>query len=258
MELQYCFISTGEKIGFYTLRGMCNVKVIVGGKVFVVAKDYFFRNLSTDKAKAETLAEEFASYYGVPLRGNAEFELEEIKRQKAEEAQNRREQIEREVARREQEYREEYARISSEGVFVVGKYTGMTPEAVSKTDLGYLFWAAQQHSENAFSKFNINCEVAKRYIEENNVQRGGFVGEIGEEVQVELTYCSSRWTTGQFPTLMHKCVTDNQEVVTFFSVAKKFKELKAGDKFLVKGLVKDHYTSYNGDKSTTINKPKII
>lgn len=259
MELQSLFISTGEKFGFYTLRGIFLVAIHIQGERRVITRDYFFRNLSTDKAKAETLAQEYAEQYGVPFTGNAEFALDEIKRRKAEEVREQAERVARLVREAEEQAKEEYTRVVQEGVFVCGKYTGKTAAQVDKFDRKYLFWAAEQFIEGLHAnKFNVNCALAKKYIEENNIEKGGFVGVVGEQIELNLTLVNSFWTRGQFPSIQFLCFDENGNDVCFFSTAKGFKALNNGEKFSIRGLVKQHYTNWKGEKSTTINKPKMI
>lgn len=259
MELKNVFISTGEKFGFYTLRGTYLVKICWKGETRIIQKDYFFRNLSTDKAKAETLAQEYAEHYGVPFVGNADFTLEEIQRRKSEEVQEQKERVERLVREAEERAKEEYARVVQEGVFVTGKYLGMTPSEVDVVNRKYLFWAAEQFIEGLHAnKFNVNCALAKKYIEENNIQPSDFVGVEGEQIELTLTLREAYWTRGQFPSIQFLCFDENGNDVCFFSTAKGFKALKNGEKFSIRGLVKQHYTNWKGEKSTTINKPKMI
>ena len=259
MKLQSLFISTGEKFGFYTLRGIFLVAINIEGERRFITRDYFFRNLSTDQAKAETLAQEYAEQYGVPFTGNAEFALDEIKRRKAEEVREQAERVARLVREAEEQAKEEYTRVVQEGVFVCGKYTGKTAAQVDKFDRKYLFWAAEQFIEGVHAnKFNVNCALAKKYLEENNIQPSDFVGVEGEQIELTLTLREAYWTRGQFPSIQFLCFDENGNDVCFFSTAKAFKALKNGEKFSIRGLVKQHYTNWKGEKSTTINKPKMI
>lgn len=255
----YTFISTGDKFGFYTFRVMCKVKVYVDGESRMINKDYYVKNLSTNKAQAEQMAEEMSVGYGLPFRGNAEFELEEIKRRNSELVREQREAQERAIAQREQEIQEEYIRTVQEGVIICGKYTGMTAKELHSLDLGYLFWLADQYSAdgNSFHRLAVSAKIAHDYITQNNIQKPGYVGVEGEQATMSLKLTRSQWTHGQFPTIMFICTTEAGENVVFFSTAKKFQELEVGQNFTVTALIKEHRENWSGNKETLLNRPKI-
>lgn len=258
-ELQYLFISTGDKFGYYTLRGMYKCRVVTDGVAHIILKEEFFKNLSTDKAKAESLAQEYADYYETRFVGNAEFELNEIKRAAASMKQEERAREERARAEIDARIEAEYTRSVNQGVFIAGKYIGKTAAEVCAIDKNYLFWVADQMPEGSTEKtqFNVNCTLAQNYIKENNLQASDFVGVVGDSVELELVLSGSNWISGQFPTLKFNAQDSNGNMVCFFSVAKGFQALKPCDTFKVKALVREHYTNRSGVKSTTLNKPKL-
>lgn len=257
-EALYTFISTGDKVGFYTLRVMENVGVYIDGQLRVIKKDFYIQNLSTDKQVAVEKAEQISAELELPFYGNADFDLEEIRRRSAEETKAQKEAQERAVREREEKIQQEFISAVGESVFVTGKYIGQTANEVSKIDVTYLFWLASAYEEGSRSKFQINASIAKKYIEENNIQRPGYVGEIGNEVSVSLKLKRSQWINSQFPSIMFIASTATGEEVMFFSVAKKFQALNEEDEFTIKGMVKDHRESYGGNKQTIINKPKMV
>ena len=257
-EALYTFISTGDKVGFYTLRVMERVAVYIEGVPHLFLKDFYIQNLSTDKAIAEDKAERISAEMDLPFRGNADFDLEEIKRRQSEETRAQKEAQEQVIRDREETIKQEFFAAIGESVFVTGKYSGRTASDVAKSDIGYLFWVAGEFVEGSVSKLQINASIAKKFIEINNVQRPGYVGEIGNDVVVDLTLKYSKWTNGQFPSIMFIANTAFGEEVMFFSVAKKFTALNDGDNFSIKGMVKDHRESFSGSKQTIINKPKIV
>lgn len=254
MEQKYLFIGTGEKFGFYTLRVMTLDFDASGNRVL---RDYYIKNLSTDSSTAVSEARKFAEHYGVPFRGDAGFDLEEIRRSTHEQAKAKREETERQQAEEKAAYEREVNEGVLAGFILIGKYKGKTAEEISKTDIPYLFWLAGE-IEASFPKMRISASIAKKFLKENNIQKPSFIGEVGETITLELTLKSAFWTTGRFPTIAWKCVTDEGNAVTFFSVAAKFKELDENDRFTVKGIVKEHYTDWNGNKSTTLTKTKRI
>lgn len=249
----YLFISTGDKCGFYTLREM--VRVVTRDGSYLT--DRFIKTLSTDSAKADTLASEFSEYLGLPLNGNASFDLEEIKRRKSEEVERERQERERQerevMAKRE----EEFQRIVGEACFVNGKYCGQTATEVAEKDIGYIQWLADQWSENLCrSKMTANVFIAHEWILENPIADSEFVGEEGQQITLELKFEKSYWADGRFPTLRHVCYSGTN-VVMFCSTAKGFKELNPGDRFTVNALVEKHYTKWDGKRMTILKKPKI-
>lgn len=249
----YGFISTGDKTAMYTLRIMesCLVGGPDGGSIMNL--DYYVKNLSNNKEKAEAVAAEICEDIGVPLKSDASFELNEIKRRKSEMLAAEREAYEKEIQERQEKIEREFDSSVLESVFLSGKYIGKTP---AEADLGYLFWLAEQGVSGSKSKYDINVQIAQNYIEQNNIQKPGYVGIVGEQIELELKLISCYTTNGRFLSYVFKSVTPTGEAVVFFSTSKKFLALKDGDTFKITGLVRSQ-DEYNGQNSTVINKPKM-
>lgn len=258
MNALYGFISTGDKVAMYTLRVMCEVNVVIQGCNRTILKDYFIQNLSNDRETAILKATQILAEQDLDLKNDPSFELNEIKRVRQEE----KEELERAVKEAEERQKaqiEKYFVESIESdVFVTGMYTGHPVYDVAQNNLQYLFWLASHDVSEAKSKFDINVQIAKNYIEKNGLQKPGFVGEIGADVELELKLKSVHWTTGQFPTLCHNCETLNGEIVRFYSVAKAFKNIEENEIFKIKGIVKHHTETLTGRLITVINKPKLV
>lgn len=257
-EALYTFISTGDKFGFYTLRVMEKVRVYFGGESRVILKDFYITNLSTDSKTAEEKAQRISEEIGIPFKGDADFDLEEIKRRQSEVVRQQKEAIERAIAERQQQIEQEFTASVNENVFIAGKYIGQTPSEVYAKEANYLFWLANEYEEGVKSKLQVNAKIAKKFIEENDIQKPGYIGEEGEEVTVSLTLKHSQWTNSRFPSIMFICLTEKGEEVMFFTVAKKFQALENGNTFTIKGTVKEQRESYSGNKQTIINKPKMV
>lgn len=259
MQALFGFISTGEKIAMYTLRVMYKCHTIYQGQNVYFDQDYYEVNLSTDKVKAEKRAVEICNMICIPFKGNAEFELNAIRRQRDEDAKEKREAVERETARIQKEREDEFVRQVTEGVFVIGKYTGKTAAEVAKIDLQYLFYVANESIGSGYSKYAVGVKLAKEYIEQNNITKPGFVGNIGDKVTLELRLDSVNgfWNSYGAKNFVFSCTTNNNESITFFSSAKAFLELKDGQTFVIIGTVKQHdvYRDWN---KTVIQKPKFV
>lgn len=250
----YTFISTGDKVAMYTLRMMVEVATMNG----TYKRDDFVRILSNDKDKANALAQQLSDDYGIPFKSDASFDLNEIKRRKSEEVEAERIERENDERLRIEIIEREFQNDVKIGTFVVGKYTGMTPEEVHKIDVGYLFWLASLKNENeSKSKIDVNIQIAVNYIEQNNLVAAGHVGNDGETVQVKVKLVSSHVKQGQYKTIRFNCQGENGEFVAFNSVAKAFTELKSGDIIEVIGRA-SHLTTYDGKAMTFLNKPKIV
>lgn len=250
----YGFISTGDKTAMYTLRVMCRDRVSVGREVYVIAQDHFIKILSNDKAKAENSAQELCDDMCVPLKSDASFDLNEIKRRKSEEVQAEREARERSIREYQERIENEFQEGIRGDVFLIGKHIGKNP---SEVDVGYLFWLADQEISSNKSRYDINIQIASNYIKENNIQRPGYVGFLHEPIELELKLISCFATQGVYPSYIFKTVTPAQEQVVFFSTSKKFLALNKGDTFKITGSVRSH-DEYNGQFSTCIAKPKMV
>lgn len=265
MKALYGFVSTGDKSAMYTLRIMYEAWSQWGGKPTKYLKDVYYVNLSTNSADANAKALLYCKELGIPLRGDASFDLNEIKRRKAEELAADREKAEAAQRQRDLEFEQQIAEARKvfenavlEGVFQTGKYLGCLASDVAKVDIQYIHWLAEHPiSEGIATKFDINIQIAKDYIAKHEVRKPDYVGVVGEEIELELTLVSGYVTHGAFPSIIWTAQTDDGDIVKFFSVAKGFKELKNGDRFKVKGTVKDH-SEYRNQKSTLLNRPKLV
>lgn len=253
-EPKYTFISTGDKTAMYTLRVMCLDTVVMFGESHKVLNHYYIQNLSTDKETAEAKAVEMSEAMGLPFKGNADFDLKEIRRTRDAEAKEKREAIEAARVQREKEWAEEREQLESDGVMLIGKYAGQTAAEIAKVDPGYLFWLADQ-IESGW-KMGICAKIAAKYIAETGLEKPGFVGEVGENLTITLTLNRSGWTSGRFPTIRFVCSDDMGRQIVFFSTAEKFKALRNGDQFTITGLVKEH-SEWCDQKQTIINRPKL-
>lgn len=251
----YNFISTGDKTAMYTLRVMMMCRVQVGRESFNEMRDYYIQNLSTDKATAEAKAVHMSELMDVPFKGNADFDLNEIRRNRDAQALEVRKAAERAHVERLAAWAAERDEQIQAGVFICGKYTGQTAAEVAAADVNYLFWMASE--VEASGKLGVCAKIAADYIAANDVQRPGYVGEVDKPIEVTLTLNKAFWTQSQYPTLMHVCTTANGEEVVFYSVAQGFKEIEIGQQFTITGTVKEHRTGWGGGKQTIVNKPKL-
>jgi hypothetical protein len=256
----YTFISTGEKTALYTLRCMYEVPVVIQGVNRVILKDYHVQNLSNDKAVAEEKAEYLSAQIGVPFKGNAEFDLNEIRRRKSEEVAAQREAVERAIKEAEEKLQAEYVRSMQEGVLLCGKYRGMSPSEVE--DVDYLRWMASQTDLEApegleRSKWSISCQIAAKWLKEHPVKESEWVGEVGDKINLHLKLCKIYFIQGQWPTILYKCITEDGDSVVFYTVASGFSNLIVGEWFDVTGTVKK-LDEYKGVKQTVLNRPKLV
>ncbi len=256
----YTFISTGEKTALYTLRCMYEVPVVIQGVNRIILKDYHIQNLSNDKATAEEKAEYLSSQIGVPFKGNAEFDLNEIRRRKSEDVQAQREAVERAMREAEEKVQAEYVRSMQEGVILCGKYKGMAPSEVLDTD--YLRWMAVQIDLEApegleRSKWSISCQIVAKWLKDNPVKESNWVGEVGQKVILSVTLQKVYFIQGQWPTILYKGITEEGNIVVFYTVASGFSDLKVGEVFSVTGTIKK-LDEHKGVKQTVLNRPKLV
>lgn len=262
----YTFISTGEKTMMYTLKEMCSVVAYIDGHRVAYNDSFYIQNLSTDKEEANKKANDLSASMGLPFRANAEFDLNEIKRRKAGEAQAEKEA--RELIKREYQERiaKEFSDKVGEGFMVCGKYTGLTAQQiVDKGDKDYILYCASQAPKDGIQVHQgvwaINCQVAALWLSENPQRESQYVGIEGDTVELSLTLRYSRVCSGQYRTILFVCETEDGDLVKFFSTAKGFCALEDGDCFRVKATIKKHEVDYymtNDPKTTLLARPKII
>ena len=258
-EVQYVFISTGEKTGFYTLNVVVLEEQVVGS-VRYKEKPYYLKNLSTNKDVANAKAQAYADFIGVPFIGHANFDLEEIKRssqaeREAKEAAERRTREEK-IAAEELVYVE----ARTDRIFIKGKYTGKTAEEVAELDIGYLVYLFSTYNENEPNSLQkISAAIAYDYLTERVYTGGNYIGTVGETVELELTYGGRRWFETSYGynsgNYVHTLFDKNFNKVTLFSSAKAFL-VDTGTLLHVTGTVKSHDNLYG--KATVIAKPKLV
>lgn len=257
VEQLYSFISTGDQVAMYTLRIMCRYHGMGASGPYSYNNPEFVKILSNDKAKAESLAVEISADYGVEFRGNADFELNEIRRQrdalKAEEIA--------EVARiqlsREKEAAEQYDRVMNEGIFISGKYAGQTAMQVADIDLQYVFWLADQAS-NDKSIHNANAVIAFNYIHDNNVQKPAHVGSVGDVIEGVVTVLRKSPFEGMYGTSwVMTCRDSDNNIYSFFTTSRKLLDNEVGSEIKIKATIKEH-SEYGNFPQNMLRAPKIV
>lgn len=259
----YGFISTGDKVAMYTLRVMYTGWEEFGGERFRATRDYYHGNLSTDKNTANIKALEYCKNEGIEFKSDATFDLNEIKRRSHEEVERLREIERKEREAAFAEYREkklaEYTEARTSRVLLCGKYQGV---AVENVDLGYVSWCAKQSDDFVSddgipSRFGVNIEICKEYLEKTGLGDSKWIGSIGDVVELSLKLQTVKWTKSQFPSVMFVGTDDAGNEVKFFTTSKKFNDIKAGDTIKVSGVVTSH-DEWNDRKSTLLKKQKLI
>lgn len=256
----YGFISTGDKVALYTLRIMSRVRMTIFGRSQFVLRDYYVKNLSNDKAKAENAAKTICDQLNIPFKGDASFELNEIKRQRDGEAAEKKAEYDRQQREYQEAQTERFQRQLAESVMLTGKYLGKSPAELVDLDLGYLFWIASEFNDDYLTPnnlFQISASIAKKYVDENNIKPKGYVGEIDESIELTLTLKNVIRTNGQYPSYCFKCNTPDGYSIVFFSTAKAFLALQPGETFKVTAIVRNH-SEYNRVCSTVLTKQKIV
>lgn len=257
IENLYTFISTGDKTAMYTLRVMTRVHSQNAYGAFSYTNPEFIKILSNDKAKAETLAQEISDNWGVPFKGNAEFELNAIRRERDELKAEQIAEIERNEARRIQDQKDEYARIINEGILTVGKYAGKTVEEVYAIDIAYVFWLAGT-ADAEQSMFNVSAHLAAKYIADNEIQMPDHVGSVGDVIEVSLLVRNSTPFEGMYGTSwVMTCTDSDNNVYTFFTTSRKLLAYESGSTMKVKATIKEH-SFYRNFPQTLLKAPKLV
>lgn len=258
IENLYTFISTGEKVAMYTLRVMNRYNCTnIDGKHYSFIDSQFIRILSNDKAKAETLAVEFSENQGFEFRGNAEFELNEIRRKNSAAKAEELEEQNRIKIQYQKEEDEKFERVLNEGVLNCGKYHGKTIEEIIKIDMPYVFWLAKQLTEDK-TLFNANAKLAADYLENNEIYVSKHIGEIGDFFEGNVTVINKTEFQGNFGmTWVVSCLTENKDNITFYTTSKKLLNTDISETMKIKGMISRH-SEYNGIPQTTLKAPKIV
>lgn len=258
IEPLFAFIGTGDKIAMYTLRVMNQYTSTYQGEQVTFVDSEYVRNLSTNKAKAETLASEFADHNNLEFRGNAEFELNEIRRNRDEQNAIVAEARRLHLAKVEQDARDDYERVLNDGVFLSGKYKGLTPGQVFEVEPGYVFWFAKQSDSNK-SLYTIDADLAAKFIADYNPQKPGHFGNIGDEVVIEVRFAKVSYFPNRFGGTSSVVTFYDSEnrMITCFTTSKKLTDNEVGTKLKISGVISEH-GEYNDMPQTLIKKPKIV
>lgn len=258
----YTFISTGDKTAMYTLRVMCEVYHPQGSFL----KDYYIRNLSTDRDTANQKAHYYSEQLSLPLKSDATFDLNEIKRRRKEELEEIRRIEEEAVRQRAEIVKMETVESLARNVFLVGRYRSLTANevAIAYDDVQYLEWFANQASdlsEDYFDKFNISANIAKRWLEENPQPKSEYVGEVGERVKTRVQIKNTK-TIESFrsTTFLFEMEDEQRNILKTFSVAKSMVNAPKNEWITIEANIKKHEESPydNFNKVTYLNRPKVV
>lgn len=238
-------VSTGELTRMYTLREVGIYTKQVCGSVGTFRGSYHIKNLSTNKDEANKKAQVYSEATGLPMRSEADFDLEDIRRKsRAESAALRREQ-ELFRVRKEQEQLQEYRQHITNGVLLMGKYVGLNAQETADRDEQYVRWLSREFvADGQHSPFNISAELCNNWVQENPEPTSEWVGSVGEKYKFTAKLVRKGWTHGMFQSMMFKFLTTEGNIIVVFSTAKKMVDLDAGKTYTVEGLVKKHEHSY--------------
>lgn len=265
-DIQYFYISTGDKRGFYTLRGIEIIRTYVQnewGNGMVSGsypRDFYVQNLSTDYDTAVEKAKDMIG--DTPLKTEA-FALEEIKRRDAE-------LVEAEKRAIIQAAQEEYDRIvGSGGLFIMpfGKWSG---RPISEIPLDYRVWFVNSLDGEADSKTraiaavmnwdgSVTAELERRERRQKEIEErkanSQFVGEIGERQDFILKHVYSRSFGGYYGTVFIEIFTDmDGNTIKYMGGASL--DVEPDGEYTITGTIKKH-EEYQGEKQTVIARPKV-
>lgn len=263
-EPTHTFISTGDKTAFYTLRQSGVATAVECGVYITFRHSYYIQNLSTDSATAIKRGQEISESLDLPFYPNADFDLNEIKREKAEVIAARNAAIEAERKQQELSALVEYKNSVTAGVMLVGKYNGVLVTDVAKNDPEYLYWFATQYDDEAtmFSAFNASAKMASIWATANPKPISNWVGTVNQELLFTGKVTTIRNISGMYSSTLYRIVDESGNIVITYSTAKKFDELDIGDVVTIKGTVKKHETSMyemtDNDHVTVLSRPKLI
>lgn len=268
-ELSY-FISTGAKSMMYTLRVHCLCERVINGVPYQYTSSYYCFNLSTDK---ETAIERAARYVadcggGLPFSPDVDFDLEDIKRANAEENERRLAEQEAYERSRTEAIAREVAKYETTNTILIGRYAGKTPaEVFELLDIGWLTYASKLFADDVVDGSKslgdarsapalITCRLVRAFLATVDIT-SNYIGVVGDMFDGEVTLSRvNAYQTNYGWNWMYICFYNGFNVIKFSSTAKGFKDLEIGQKFKMVGTISDHST-YNGQKNTSINKPKI-
>jgi hypothetical protein len=137
MSTNYYYVSTGAQSGFYTLRHQFEDIVYLEGERRVVHRDWFVRNLATDRDRAVARAEELGYTVDRP-----EFDLNEIARREHDEV------------------------VEASRCFRGGKYEGEDAVATFAADPNYVVWFVRNRASNQRDQYTVEHLLAVEAIRE--------------------------------------------------------------------------------------------
>lgn len=170
----YYYISTGDLNGFYTLRHTftetCYSRTENGGvESFPVQRDWYIRNLSTDREEAIQKANAWADENSVASNRRlfrAEFDLAEIKRRSAEEIEAANERIAQRI-------------LSTDwSILPFGKYEGQNLRDLATTDPEYVCFVATWDSGDGQHCAKVAAELIAPYLATKNAAKASRVDQI--------------------------------------------------------------------------------
>lgn len=254
------FLSTGEKTAMYTARyAGTYIGVDSDGLPYSFNGSSFITNLSTDRQTAIDKIAEMAAQSGVPYDTTAEFDLNEIRRISKEEAIER----QRQIREHEEAVEREHAENIQKGIFVIGKFTGLTATEIAEIDEDYLRWMASHTPSN--TPFGVCVALATEWAKNNPEPTSQFVGAgYGDKVQLTLklkavTYFESQFGTQQ---TLFRFLDEKGNIILCYSSAKAMRELDRGDVVTIQATVKKHeismYEKPDNNLVTVISRPKVV
>lgn len=131
------YVSSGAQNGFYTLRHQFDDIVYRQGERHIVQRDWFVRNLATDRDRAVARAEELGYTVDRP-----EFDLDEIARREHDEV------------------------VEASRCFRGGKYEGEDAVATFAADPEYIVWFVRNRARNERDQYTVRHLLAVEAIRE--------------------------------------------------------------------------------------------
>lgn len=255
-------LSTGEKVAMYTARFVGTYTAVDSdGRPYDFYGSEYIVNLSTDRQTAIDKLARIAENYGLPYDTTAVYDLNEIRREREAMTTAQREAMEAYAREQEAKRAEEFAEEVKLGLFVVGKYAGLTVEQIAEIDEDYVRWIADH--EETKTPFGVGVALAKAWAEANPIPTSDFVGVKGESIEITAKLNRVVCFDGMYGTqYLFRFVDTDGNIITCFSKAKAMLELDRGDVVVFKAVVKDHELSYYEDprnnKVTIVSRPKVL
>ncbi|QPI17931.1 hypothetical protein POP12_139 [Pectobacterium phage POP12] len=272
MNKDFFHISTGSKVGFYTLRFMeKQCRLNANGEIYYVWVSQYWQNLSTDWDSAVEKAKEFSRQTGFPLVLEGKFDLEEIKRMNAEEAERARNEqykvsLELDIAWKENyghDLNDAYDIAKSTDIFLGGNCKGQKFSDVAQIRPDYIKWCVSNceniNNTNYFMSFNIICLRLKEMVENGELvlKESKHNYEPKDKIEIDVI-CSQRLVVDSLygSSTMYKFVdADGNVYVTFYS-GHGWK-LKECERATIKGTVKKN-DEFRDVKQTVLTRVKAV